>query len=734
MRCLCSVIFIVLASIGPLAQAQDNHGFRLIGRALPGEANAAYVVGNRCFLAAGNSLQVFDVSNSAAPSLMGWFPLDGIAEDVFVGDNIAYVAAGAGGLVTLDVSSPSQISRIGHLPFADEAFGVAVAGGYAYVAGLSGGFVVVDISNPNTPTQIGSFAVEWAALNVDVRDSVAAVACGYGGLYILDISNPANPIQLGLVDTQDTWAYDARINGNYVYMAYALASEGGGLKVIDISTPSVPEVRGNLFLSSTLRRLDRNGSFVIAAADDDGMLVIDAASPSSPRVVGGWQHGYGKNSAYANDKIYLMGGQEGFRIFNASDVRFPQLASTYPTYSASQDVALAGSYAYVVEQPSGLKAVDLTNPAIPQVTFSRQFVYENGAYRGVSSGVSAANGRLFVSNFADLEGGRHDFRAFGLANPARPESLGIFGPLDIGVRGHRVRGDIAYLSNSGALKVVDTRNPDNMQFVTTVEGNWDFAYGLDLAGNYMYLGTMETGLRILDITNESLPSLVGSFDTNGQTFTAKYHNGHAYLPDYDGGLRIVNVENPAAPYEVGYFTAYQHCVDVAFIDNRSGAYAIAAFDDEIVALNIDDPANPIEVGYYNTGDPRRLSTHGDSIFVADRITGLYIFVLDPIVGVEEDGGSEYPQNFASIQNYPNPFNPSTTIEFVMPGDGWARIDVFDIQGRSIAKLFDGRAHGGMNRVVWDGRDSHLRQMPSGIYFYKLTTVDGPIAGRMTLMK
>jgi hypothetical protein len=729
-----AAVIIGFACLTSTTFAQNNNGFRLIGRAVPGEASATSIVNNRCYLGAGNCLQVYDITTPASPSILGQLSLTGMVEDVVVRNNLAYIADGPGGLIVADVSSPTQIQILGQLAMVDEAFGIQVQGNYGYVAGLTGGFVIVDLSNPVLPVQRSAFAVDWAALNVDVRDTIACVACGYGGLYIINIANPDNPLMLGLLDTQDTWAYDVKINGSYAYMAYSLSAGGGGLKVVNISNYSAPQVTADLQLGSSLRRIDYAANNVFAACAESGMLVIEVNNPTLPRVMGGWQIGYGKNISFSSNIIYLSGGKQGLRIFNASNIYFPQLVSTTPTYSLCQDVTVLGQYAYVVEQPSGLKAINISNLGAPRVTYSSQFYFQNNDYRGVSSAVSVKDGRLYVSDFADMEGGQHDFRVYGLADPSRPETLGVFRNLTVGVRGHAVSNDVAYLSNSWAMIILDVRNPYSMQLVNTFVGGWDFAYGISLTGNYIYAGTMETGLKILDITNQVQPIVAGSFDTPGQTFTAKYHNGYAYLPDYDYGLRIVNVENPTSPYEVSYFNAYEYCLDVAFIDKPTASYAIVDFDDQIVALNITDPANPVEVGHYETGDPRRLCTRGDTIYVADRNSGLYIFVLDVQGGIADDSAVSAPKDFVRAINYPNPFNPSTTIEFEVPSDQLVKLEIFDVLGRSVSIPLNGVAKKGINRIIWNGDDYSSRQSAAGVYFYRLTAEEKTLTGKMIFAK
>jgi hypothetical protein len=102
---------------------------------------------------------------------------------------------------------------------------------------------------------------------------------------------------------------------------------------------------------------------------------------------------------------------------------------------------------------------------------------------------------------------------------------------------------------------------------------------------------------------------------------------------------------------------------------------------------------------------------------------------NPVVAVEEPalpiGG------FALQQCYPNPFNPVTTIRFNIPvgASHPASLDVFDLLGREVAKLLDGRVEPGAREVVFDASG-----LPSGVYFYTLQAGSFRETRRMMLLK
>jgi hypothetical protein len=88
-----------------------------------------------------------------------------------------------------------------------------------------------------------------------------------------------------------------------------------------------------------------------------------------------------------------------------------------------------------------------------------------------------------------------------------------------------------------------------------------------------------------------------------------------------------------------------------------------------------------------------------------------------------------PENFALAQNYPNPFNAQTTIRFYIPENSHVKLETFDLLGRRVATLVDSDLPAGAHSAIWD-----CSQVPSGIYFYRLTNNGQTLARKMTLLK
>lgn len=73
-----------------------------------------------------------------------------------------------------------------------------------------------------------------------------------------------------------------------------------------------------------------------------------------------------------------------------------------------------------------------------------------------------------------------------------------------------------------------------------------------------------------------------------------------------------------------------------------------------------------------------------------------------------------PTSYKLAQNYPNPFNPTTAISYQLPVTSDVKLEIFDILGKKVATLVNGRQAAGAYTYTWNASTS-----ASGIYFYRL---------------
>ncbi|MBD3162666.1 MAG: T9SS type A sorting domain-containing protein [Candidatus Eisenbacteria bacterium] len=86
---------------------------------------------------------------------------------------------------------------------------------------------------------------------------------------------------------------------------------------------------------------------------------------------------------------------------------------------------------------------------------------------------------------------------------------------------------------------------------------------------------------------------------------------------------------------------------------------------------------------------------------------------------------------------PNPFNPRTEIDFRLSrtgASGPVRVEIFDLAGRKIARLFEGSLTAGPHTVTWTGTADGGQPVESGVYFVRLNTREGWNAEKLILLK
>ncbi|MBN1999262.1 Omp28-related outer membrane protein [candidate division KSB1 bacterium] len=117
----------------------------------------------------------------------------------------------------------------------------------------------------------------------------------------------------------------------------------------------------------------------------------------------------------------------------------------------------------------------------------------------------------------------------------------------------------------------------------------------------------------------------------------------------------------------------------------------------IVAVKIqdvDNPADTVTVTFYFSTEPSSVDKH-------------------PVVG---------PTRFGLEQNYPNPFNAFTKIRYTVPeGEQYnVKLEIFNETGQRVRTIVHQKQSSGEYEILWNGRHQNGRQLPSGIYFYRLT--------------
>ena len=109
-------------------------------------------------------------------------------------------------------------------------------------------------------------------------------------------------------------------------------------------------------------------------------------------------------------------------------------------------------------------------------------------------------------------------------------------------------------------------------------------------------------------------------------------------------------------------------------------------------------------------------------------------VRDWILSMDDTGSDVNDESLlppAAIlhENYPNPFDRSTVIDYELPREGPVRLSVYDLQGREVGVLVDGRQPAGRRQVEFNAGD-----LASGMYIYVLEAAGQRMTQTMVLRR
>jgi hypothetical protein len=285
------------------------------------------VVGNYAYLATEGSgsngssldrLQVVDISDPTAPTIVGNFTLPGYgASEVEVSGNYAYVGADYWVQVVdiSDPTNPTYADRMG-LGSTNNIRDLTVSGNFLYAVGRYSGdinFAIIDITDPTAVTRPSTLALSAnpqaiAHSGNHVYVAYSEPSTGSEDILQIDVSDPANPVVQGnLPHFSDHSIQGLAVKGDTLF------ASNGEIYAFDISSPSsIPEpaLVASRSYGSVGPYLEVNGDWLLAFGSNDGWSIVDIADPTNPKLIptnrGGAVHGVERSAGYVvGDTVYL---------------------------------------------------------------------------------------------------------------------------------------------------------------------------------------------------------------------------------------------------------------------------------------------------------------------------------------------------------------------------------------------------------------------------------------------
>jgi hypothetical protein len=359
--------------------------------------------------------------------------------------------------------------------------------------------------------------------------------------------------------TSEFWPHP---NGRNAY----LATLGDKLYTLDISDPANPRTVDSMTLDArvindVMSTADGRWAVVTregASSRRNGIVILSLEDPAHPRqvaeytetVTGGVHSTYVYTQPRYGTHVYLTDDATGsMRVIDLNDPLRPREVARWQTASTSagrtlHDIDVRDGLAYLSYWNDGLVVLDVGNgvkggtPTAPVLV--SQFKYNlDELYRNVE----AEGGPGFIrGTHTAWRKGNYVFVGDEVFS-ARP--LGVIMPgLGLG-------------KANGRLHVIDVSDMDNPREVAWFEPTDGGAHNIWIAGDTLYLGDYQGGLRVLDISGELRGDLmaqdreiahVHTGDARGfvpnaaMAWGAFYHNGLVWVNDVFSGLWSIRIE------------------------------------------------------------------------------------------------------------------------------------------------------------------------------------------------
>ena len=375
----------------------------------------------------------------------------------------------------------------------------------------------------------------------------------------------------------------------------AYAADGIRLLSYDLSTPTTP-VKGEASnIPGAPTGAASNGPYVFAAAGALGFHLVNAGLPYPPTIASDNPLDIlaGIGIAVRGTTVFMSVGAPstpGIQAYDVSDPEAPVMLGFTPLASPGE-LVISGSYAFVANG-STLKVLDISNPAL-----ALPVVGTADSRYGSMSSIAVSGDLIFLTGSA--------FQCFDIADPTNPLYRGIHDSDGGSVNGVAGRGRMAYVAEGAYFQ--------------------------------------PNSLKLLDLSNPTVPVLVGEAVTSGMTVESVTLEGPwAFVTDSfpDMGLWAVNID-PASP---SFRVTYGPC-DVAPGAEAgwaeavfsSGGWAYVTYDSATVqGLSVVDVADPTALGSASLkyslelgGAPRGLAISSMYGYVANGSLGLQVIQVAP---------------------------------------------------------------------------------------------------------
>lgn len=396
---------------------------------------------------------------------------------------------------------------------------------------------------------------------------------------------------LGAADITLT-AEHVEFDGGYAFVTSSFRFRNG-VFVFDVRDTAQPAIVAS-FGSGNTRGFTIRGSKMYVASDTRVLGIYDIEDPLNATGAGGI---IGSGDGYAvqldGDVAVVAAGEAGLETIDISGV-FPQPLGIVDTPGHALDVALRDGFAYVADGDSGLRIIDIRDPANPESVSGLDTP-------GVARRIVLSENYVFIAGGLDFPERGGGVQIIDVSDPAAPALVTTYEPPQTAVD-VRVLGDELYVAfRSGRIDILDITDPGAPVLAGQYSTNATVG-ALAVRDNIVAIGQSVGGLRLLDASKPVESPIVGEALVDITPFGLAVHGGYGYVSDRDAGLRVFDLSDPSAPALVATLPIDNVSTRVA-IEGQTLYLPTLGSDPSITAIDIASPTDPDVIGRTPTAGP-----------------------------------------------------------------------------------------------------------------------------------
>ena len=258
-------------------------------------------------------------------------------------------AASLDSINVLDISNPMAISIIETIPMINPPESLFYTKNYLFAVCEEGGFYIFNTSNPKSISVVSKSKIDSKAKHIWIKDSIAYISTG-SGVLIFNLTAISSPSYITTIETSG----DAYATKKYDQYAF-IADVEDGLSCYKQEN-DLDFLRPNKYEIENLVQFDFDMDYLFLAVKETGMFIVKY-DETGDRIteIGSVKQFNAIDICVRNDYAFVASDQDGFSVFNVQIKNLPKQIERFHSTGSACDVVDVSPYIFLANGDAGLR-------------------------------------------------------------------------------------------------------------------------------------------------------------------------------------------------------------------------------------------------------------------------------------------------------------------------------------------------------------------------------------------